>query len=317
MASVPAVEVHNLHYSFAGTRTPALEGCDLVLAPGARCLLIGANGAGKSTLLRLLAGKRLCEANIRVFGQNVFHAPPRGITYLGTEWATNPVVRSDITVRDFLDSVGGFRFSERRDHLLDLLDVDLSWRMHMISDGERRRVQLCMGLMEPWKLLLLDEVTVDLDVQVRCDLLDFLREESETRGATIVCKYAKLTPDATHIFDGIHHFPTCLVHMQLGRTTTPIPMPWPLPLQNDTPTWILDHLPESFRHDIASGSLSTEPVSLLSLALAWLREDRVVRQQYESQRGVKRGRAGHALQEETTDAKKFFSQYDYYSNYSA
>ena len=44
-----------------------------------------------------------------------------------------------------------------------------------------------MGLMEPWKLLLLDEVTVDLDVQVRCDLLDFLRQESEERKATIVC----------------------------------------------------------------------------------------------------------------------------------
>lgn len=189
MASTPAVEVHNLHYGFTGAQTPALEGCDLVLEPGARCLLIGANGAGKSTLLRLLAGKRLCEANILVFGQDVFHAPPRGITYLGTEWAMNPVVRSDITVSDFLNSVGGFRFSERRDHLLDLLDVDLSWRMHMISDGERRRVQLCMGLMEPWKLLLLDEVTVDLDVQVRCDLLDFLREESEKRGATIVCAY--------------------------------------------------------------------------------------------------------------------------------
>ena len=164
-ASLPAVEVHNLHYHFASSTSSALEGCDLVLERGARCLLIGANGAGKSTLLRLLAGKRLCEANILVFGQDVFHSPPCGITFLGTEWAMNPVVRGDITVSDFLDSVGGFRFSERRDMLLDLLDVDLSWKMHMISDGERRRVQLCMGLMAPWDLLLLDEVTVDLDVQ--------------------------------------------------------------------------------------------------------------------------------------------------------
>lgn len=187
MSAVPAVEVHNLSYNFPHTNVPALEGCSLVLPRGARCLLIGANGAGKSTLLRLLAGKRLCDANIRVFGQDVFRTPPRGITYLGTEWAMNPVVRNDISVSDFLDSVGGFRHAERRDRLLDLLDVDLTWRMHMISDGERRRVQLCMGLMEPWKLLLLDEVTVDLDVQVRCDLLDFLRQESEERKATIVC----------------------------------------------------------------------------------------------------------------------------------
>lgn len=61
--------------------------------------------------------------------------------------------------------------------------------MHAISDGERRRVQLVMGLMAEWDVLLLDEVTVDLDVLVRDDLLSFLKEESEVRGATILCEY--------------------------------------------------------------------------------------------------------------------------------
>lgn len=60
--------------------------------------------------------------------------------------------------------------------------------------GQRRRVQLVMGLLQPWELLLLDEVTVDLDVLVRADFLAYLKEETETRGATIVY--------ATHIFDG-------------------------------------------------------------------------------------------------------------------
>lgn len=86
----------------------------------------------------------------------------------------NPVVRSDIVVSRFLDSVGGYRHKERRDKLLDILDVDLDWyadgstiqllfmcksrHMHTMSDGERRRGQLTMGLMQPWDLLLLDEV---------------------------------------------------------------------------------------------------------------------------------------------------------------
>jgi hypothetical protein len=70
----------------------------------------------------------------------------------------NPVVRGDIVVEHFLNSVGGYRHKERRDRLLDILDVDLDWHMHSISDGERRRVQLCMGLMIPWDVLLLDEV---------------------------------------------------------------------------------------------------------------------------------------------------------------
>lgn len=101
--------------------------------------------------------------------------------------AMNPVVRGDILVSHFLDSVGGYRYKERRDLLLDLLDIDLDWHMHNISDGERRRVQLCMGLMPPWDVLLLDEVTVDLDVLVRHQLLEFLKNDSEARGATIIC----------------------------------------------------------------------------------------------------------------------------------
>ena len=114
---------------------------------------------------------------IIVKGQDVFRKTPEGIAYLGTEWyvlqnheflalshlhlsrAMNPVVRGDIVVADFLNSVGGYRHKERRDALLDILDVDLDWHMHAISDGERRRVQLVMGLMGEWDVLLLDEVS--------------------------------------------------------------------------------------------------------------------------------------------------------------
>jgi alpha-D-ribose 1-methylphosphonate 5-triphosphate synthase subunit PhnL len=81
--------------------------------------------------------------------------------------AMNPVVRGDIVVSTFLDSVGGYKHKERRDKLLDILDVDLDWHMHAISDGERRRVQLCMGLMAPWDVLLLDEVRSSMPWVVR------------------------------------------------------------------------------------------------------------------------------------------------------
>lgn len=84
--------------------------------------------AGKSTLLRILAGKRLVpNANALLLGKDVFRSPPAGVTYLGTEWAMNPVVRGDIVVGHFLDSVGGYRHKARRDRLLEILDVDLDW----------------------------------------------------------------------------------------------------------------------------------------------------------------------------------------------
>lgn len=105
---------------------------------------------------------------------------------MGTEWANNPIVKSDLTVEYLLMSMGSQRWPERTAKLLQVLDVDIHWRMHQRSDGQRRRVQLVMGLLQPWDLLLLDEVTVDLDVLVRAEFLNYLREETEQRGATIV-----------------------------------------------------------------------------------------------------------------------------------
>ena len=126
-----------------------------------------------------------------------------GVTYLGVEWVLNPIVRTDIDVPTLLASVGGDHYTERRDELVEILDIDLEWRMHAVSDGERRRVQLAMGLLRPWTVLLLDEITVDLDLLSRSNFLNFLKRESESRACTIVY--------ATHILDNLAAWPSHLV----------------------------------------------------------------------------------------------------------
>lgn len=60
---------------------------------------------------------------------------------------------------------------ERVQELIEVMDVNPKWRMNLVSDGQRRRVQLVIGLMKPFKVLLLDEITVDLDVLGRLDLI--------------------------------------------------------------------------------------------------------------------------------------------------
>lgn len=121
----------------------------------------------------------------------------------------NSIVRTDIDVPTLLASVGGNAYPERRDELVEILDIDLRWRMHAVSDGERRRVQLAMGLLRPWKVLLLDEITVDLDLLSRSNFLAFLKRETEIRPCTIVY--------ATHILDNLAQWPTHLVRMHLGK----------------------------------------------------------------------------------------------------
>ena len=131
------------------------------------------------------------------------------MTYLGLEWVLNPIVRTDIDVPTLLASVGGNHYAHRRDELVRILDIDLAWRMHAVSDGERRRVQLAMGLLRPWSVLLLDEITVDLDLLSRSNFLGFLKRETELRACTIVY--------ATHILDNLAQWPSHLVHMHMGR----------------------------------------------------------------------------------------------------
>ncbi|KAK4114460.1 P-loop containing nucleoside triphosphate hydrolase protein [Canariomyces notabilis] len=205
----PTIETNNLTYTFPNYDT-GVSNITISLPARSRTLLIGANGAGKTTLLRLLAGKRMAPAgSIRVGGVDPFKDGLEGVTYLGLEWVLNSVVRAgDVGVSELLSSVGGDAFPDRRDELVSVLDIDTAWRMHAVSDGERRRVQLAMGLIRPWTVLLLDEITVDLDVWSRAQFLSFLRRETETRECTVVY--------ATHILDNLAGWPTHLVHMHLG-----------------------------------------------------------------------------------------------------
>ncbi|KAK1673483.1 ABC transporter [Colletotrichum godetiae] len=204
----PTIEVTNLSYNFQDSSS-GLKNISLSVPSRSRTLLIGANGAGKTTLLRLLAGKRLApQGGISIAGIDPFKDGLEGVTYLGLEWVLNPIVRTDIGVLELLRSVGGDAYPDRRDELVSVLDIDTAWRMHAVSDGERRRVQLAMGLIRPWTILLLDEITVDLDVLSRAEFLAWLRRETDIRDCTIVY--------ATHILDNLADWPTHLVHMHLG-----------------------------------------------------------------------------------------------------
>lgn len=229
----PTISVRNLTYKFQNG-APGLNNVNVDLPAGSRTLLIGgrnpkpyipqsiysqekkkqtnknaANGAGKTTLLRLLAGKRLAPTDtISVGGTDPFKDGLEGVTYLGVEWVLNQIVRTDMDVPTLLASVGGNAYPDRRDELVEILDIDLGWRMHAVSDGERRRVQLAMGLLRPWQVLLLDEITVDLDLLSRSNFLSYLKQETESRQCTIVY--------ATHILDNLSQWPTHLVHMNLG-----------------------------------------------------------------------------------------------------
>lgn len=70
---------------------PLISDMSLSLAPGSRCLLLGANGAGKTTLLKIIGGKHMVdESTVRVLGQSPFHFTPLttsgDLSYVGGNW---------------------------------------------------------------------------------------------------------------------------------------------------------------------------------------------------------------------------------------
>ena len=193
----PAVLVRGLNFTYgaaAGHRI-VLHDVNLALPRGSRTLLVGDNGAGKSTLLRLLAGKHIhAPGAVRVLGRESYFDTSLNLlrSYLATDWGRKTVAFSgvssmsvDVAVRDMMADTQR-QFLERRAQLVELLGVDLDWRMHQLSDGQRRRVQIMLQMLRPVEVLLLDEITTDLDLITRQDFLNHLRVEAEAGGAAVV-----------------------------------------------------------------------------------------------------------------------------------
>ncbi|GAB4824174.1 hypothetical protein N2152v2_011220 [Parachlorella kessleri] len=219
----------NFHYPGIDGRpvpgsAPVVQDMSIRLPKGATCLLIGPNGAGKTTLLKarraVLAGKHMVpKGAVQVLGQPPFHAvhltTSGALSYVGGNWERDVAfagysvpLAGDIPASQMLSSIPGVD-PARRETLIEALDIDPTWRMHLVSDGQRRRVQIAMGLLKPFQVLLLDEITVDLDVLGRADLMAFLQQECRERGATIVY--------ATHIFDGLESWPSHVMYLARGR----------------------------------------------------------------------------------------------------
>lgn len=214
----PTIEVRNLSFNYWGK--DVLESVNISLPRGSRCLLVGANGAGKSTLLRVLSGKHMAKHDecriLDVRGASL-QDQCGGLAYVGNNWTRSVAFAGsqvayeiDMPIKDMMSHLQKDpALAARRKKLYQVLDINPEWRMNKVSDGQRRRCQIMLGMLKPFQFLLMDEITVDLDVVARQDLLAFLREETEQRGVTLIY--------ATHIFDGLDDWATHVARLKNKR----------------------------------------------------------------------------------------------------
>jgi CCR4-NOT complex subunit CAF16 len=243
MIDAAAIAVRDLTFAYAGA-DPVLRSVSLTVPAGARCLLIGANGAGKTTLLRILGGRHMVpEEAVRILGEPAFHATHlvNRVAFIGGQFPFNV----DVTVSEVLAGQSGLDLM-RLKRVLSVLDVDLRWRMNRVSDGQRRRVQVLLHLARPLEVILLDEVTADLDVLARADLLALLHEDSVSHGTTFLY--------ATHVLDGLESWATHLAYLRHGQIARMSP---------------LGEIPE-----LVELQSERQSAPLLRLCERWLRQER-------------------------------------------
>jgi branched-chain amino acid transport system ATP-binding protein len=199
------LHVADVHKSFGGVH--ALSDIDLQVKAGTTHAVIGPNGAGKSTLLNVCIGRLAPDTGAVVFdGQVITGKQPHEINQMGVVRVfQTPEIFPDLTllqnvmVPAFAKRDGSFRLNamqlvsnriEIRDEAMHWLeDVGLASQKDAIaatlSRGDKRRLELAMGLVQRPRLLLLDEPTAGMSRHDTNSTIDLLKK-FKGRGMTKV-----------------------------------------------------------------------------------------------------------------------------------
>lgn len=156
---------------------------------------IGPNGAGKSTTVKILSGILTPDAgDVEIDGLVPWKERKKHVQHIGVVfgqrsqlWWDVPICDSYRLLRDIY-RVPEAEYKERLDRLVDALDLSalLKTPLRQLSLGQKMRAELCGSLLHGPKLLFLDEPTIGLDAVSKLALREFLREENQKRGTTIL-----------------------------------------------------------------------------------------------------------------------------------
>jgi len=175
----PAIQIRQVHKRFGAVQ--ALAGIDLEVAPGEFFGLLGPNGAGKTTLINVLAGlARADSGSVRVMGYDVvaeYRDSRRALGVVPQELVFDPF----FSVRETLRIQSGYFGLKHNDAWIDevMHHLDLTGKadanMRSLSGGMKRRVLVAQALVHKPPVIVLDEPTAGVDVELRQGLWEFVR----------------------------------------------------------------------------------------------------------------------------------------------
>ncbi len=185
-----AIQINQVHKHYGDLQ--ALKGVSLNIEQGEFFGLLGPNGAGKSTLINIIAGlTRMTSGQVSVLGHDVvkdYRASRQCLGVVPQEIVYDPF----FTVRELLRIQAGY-FGKGKtaeswiDALLDGLHLSdkADTNMRALSGGMKRRVLIAQALVHQPQVVILDEPTAGVDVELRTTLWEFVKE-LHSKGHTIV-----------------------------------------------------------------------------------------------------------------------------------
>jgi len=188
-----AIQAHNIRKTYPPAVT-ALDGVDLEVQAGTIHAVLGPNGAGKSTLTRVLCTLAVPDSGeATVAGVDVLAAPARArrsIGVVGQQHGASPeaTVRENLRLQAEFQGISGGRARAAVKRSLARFELEeIAGRIvRTCSGGQRRRVDLALGLLHEPRVLFLDEPTTGLDPETRAGLWQQIRHLCKDAGATVL-----------------------------------------------------------------------------------------------------------------------------------
>ncbi|MFO6464867.1 ABC transporter ATP-binding protein [Jannaschia sp. KMU-145] len=191
-----AIEIEGLRKVYAGDgRMPekqALKGLDLTIPTGSIFGLLGPNGAGKSTTINIMAGLvRKTAGRVRIWGFDQDRNPRQSRAAIGVmpqELNLDPFFTPEGALEVQAGLYGVPRRDRRTAEILDLVGLadKADAYARTLSGGMRRRLLLAKALVHHPQILVLDEPTAGVDIELRQMLWRNVRRLNEERGMTII-----------------------------------------------------------------------------------------------------------------------------------
>jgi ABC-2 type transport system ATP-binding protein len=187
-----ALEVNNLKKTYA-SGVEALKGISLNVEEGDFFALLGPNGAGKSTLIGIISSLvNASSGEVNLFGTSVQQQRSLAMSHIGLVPQEFNFNQFEKPLEIIVNQAGYYGISrnvalERAEKYLTQLQL---WDKHdtisrLLSGGMKRRLMIARAMVNEPRLLILDEPTAGVDIEIRRSMWEFVREINES-GTTVI-----------------------------------------------------------------------------------------------------------------------------------